>query len=68
MDSGIYCIEHIESGKKYIGKSKHIKQRFAGHKWALKLKEYPKDTNRYLWYAAQKYGLDAFKFWAQQQK
>jgi hypothetical protein len=32
MLSGIYCIEQIETGKKYIGKSKNLKKRmFAKH-------------------------------------
>lgn len=63
MTCGIYCIEHIESGMKYIGKSKSVETRITAHKRALNIKEYPKDTNRYLWCAAQKYGVCAFKFW-----
>lgn len=63
MNCGIYCIEHIESGKKYIGKSKNIKTRWHGHKSMLRAEACRKDCNRYLYHAVKKYGLDSFKFW-----
>jgi group I intron endonuclease len=63
MTCGIYCIEHIASGKKYIGKSKDIERRWYGHKWALKKDVRGQDTNRYLWAAVKKYGFENFKFW-----
>lgn len=62
MTIGIYCIEHIESGKKYIGKSKDINRRLAVHKCALTNPEFSSDkANRHLWHAVQKYGWDAFE-------
>lgn len=63
MKSGIYCIEHTDSGKKYIGKSKHINHRLSQHKCDMKKSVRSPDFNRYLWHAAQKYGISAFKFW-----
>lgn len=35
MTIGIYCIEHVESGKKYVGKSIHIQKRINIHKHYL---------------------------------
>lgn len=63
MTIGIYCIEHIDSGKKYIGKSKVIEQRFITHRSELKREIRKKDTNRKLYNAVRKYGLDRFKFY-----
>ena len=59
IESGIYCIEHIECGKKYIGKSVDVKRRLREHSSRL-------DNNRdtkYLQNAWNKYGRDAFKFY-----
>lgn len=62
MTIGIYCIQHIKSGKRYIGKSKHIEKRFIEHKHILsKPKRDTKLTNRYLYNAVQKYGWKSFK-------
>lgn len=60
---GIYCIEHVASGKKYIGKSINIKHRFSVHKWYLQKSPKPKDCNRYLYNAVQKYSIKAFKMY-----
>lgn len=60
--SGIYGIKNTLDQKVYIGKSKNIKKRWASHKSELKRKVKKKDTNRYLWYAVQKYGLENFEF------
>jgi group I intron endonuclease len=67
MTSGIYCIEHVVSKKKYIGKSVNIEGRFSAHKWQLKSIDRKKDCNRYLFAAVKKYGLTAFKFYTIEQ-
>lgn len=62
MTIGIYCIKHIDSGKRYIGKSVSIERRLAQHKYFLRKPERSlKATNRYLYAAVQKYGWDAFE-------
>lgn len=62
MTIGIYCIEHIESGKKYIGKSIDVNTRLRKHKLLLTNEEFSSDrVNRHLWHAVQKYGWSAFK-------
>ena len=62
MTIGIYCIEHITTGRKYIGKSVNIEARWSAHKWALQQSVRGKDSNRYLWGSVQKHGIEAFKF------
>jgi group I intron endonuclease len=58
---GIYCIEHNCSGKKYIGSSTNIEKRFSQHKAAL-----VSDNHHciHLQRAVNKYGIEAFKFYA----
>lgn len=63
MTIGIYCIEHVESGKKYIGKSKNIEIRMYKHKYYLQKETYSKECNRHLWSAVNKYGINSFKFY-----
>lgn len=63
MTLGIYCIENLINGKKYIGRSVNIEKRFATHKCLLQKHKYHKGCNRYLWNAVQKYGLSNFKFY-----
>lgn len=60
---GIYCIEHIKSNKKYIGKSKQTSQRFNNHRYLLSKSEKPKDCNRHLYNAVQKYGWESFEIY-----
>lgn len=36
MTTGIYCIENLVNGKKYIGKGVDIEGRWRSHKWELK--------------------------------
>ncbi|MER8924279.1 GIY-YIG nuclease family protein [Mesorhizobium sp. M0859] len=54
MTIGIYCIRHVESGKRYIGKSIDIERRWYAHR--------TKADNRHLANSIKKYGLDAFAF------
>ncbi len=62
MTVGIYCIEHIDSSKKYVGKSVSVEARLAYHKCALTRAVRGKDVNRYLYAAVKKHGIDRFKF------
>lgn len=57
---GIYCIEHITSGKKYIGSSMNISRRFTKHRSDLKNN---KHHCVYLQRAVNKYAIDAFRFY-----
>jgi len=61
MTIGIYCIRHITSGKRYIGKSVKVEGRIWTHRHTLGKSPRPKDCNRHLWNAVQKYGWVAFK-------
>lgn len=62
MTIGIYCIKHIESGKRYIGKSVCIERRIYTHKSKLtKPVRDPKQTNRHLYNAVQLYGWGSFE-------
>ncbi|RVC70411.1 hypothetical protein EN759_04135 [Mesorhizobium sp. M00.F.Ca.ET.038.03.1.1] len=54
MTIGIYCIRHVESGKRYIGKSIDIERRWTAHRNA--------PDNRHLARALAKYGLASFSF------
>lgn len=57
---GIYCIQHVASGKRYIGKSIDVLYRLRKHKLHHTQPIYSKRANRYLHSAVQKYGWDAF--------
>lgn len=67
MTIGIYCIEHVESGKKYVGKSVEIERRLASHKYQLNKCPRDKKTNLHLWNAVQKHGWGAFKTYVLQE-
>lgn len=56
---GIYCIENINTHKKYIGQSKNIYKRWADHKCALNNNTHDND---YLQNAWNKYGESNFVF------
>lgn len=67
MTIGIYCIEHIASGKKYVGKSVRIENRLSWHKYHLTRDNPSRSTNRHLWNAVRKYGWEAFKTYVLQE-
>jgi group I intron endonuclease len=56
MTYGIYCIEHIESGRKYVGKSKHIERRIYEH-----FRKSGKSKHCFA-HALRKYGEAAFRW------
>lgn len=58
MTSGIYMIEHRESGKRYIGRSVDIEQRWYQHKSEALRSE--KRSNNPMHNAIRKYGPEAF--------
>lgn len=61
---GIYCIENLINGKKYIGKSTNIHRRFIDHRYHLTKKEYSRrKCNPHLWKSVRKYGIENFKFY-----
>lgn len=57
---GVYCIENIINGKKYIGYSSDISFRFSEHKSKLKNNRH---DNRYLQHSYNKYGEESFCFY-----
>ena len=63
MIAGIYCIEHFWTGKKYVGKSSNIAQRFRAHIFNLINANREKHCNRHLLNAVHKFGIDEFEFY-----
>jgi group I intron endonuclease len=60
MSSGIYCIENMFNGLKYIGWARDIEKRFKKHVWMLKRN---KHHNNHLQNSWNKYGENSFKLW-----
>ncbi len=58
--SGIYCIENIINGMRYIGKTVDLINRFCGHRSELNKNKHP---NSYLQNAWNKYGEENFRFY-----
>lgn len=58
---GIYCIECVSTGVKYIGQTiENFYRRWIFHKWNLKNNHH---SNQYLQHAWNKYGEENFKFY-----
>lgn len=57
---GIYCIENIVNGKKYVGQSIDIHKRLSGHRTKLIR---GKHKNQHLQNSWNKYGESSFKFY-----
>ena len=57
---GIYCITNLVNGKKYIGQSRNIENRWREHR--LKPFQPNYKDGKILYQAIRKYGLDNFKF------
>lgn len=62
MTSGVYSITNSLNGKRYIGKSSNIEQRFINHRYCLNRDDVTKGVNRHLFNAVKKYGIDNFIF------
>lgn len=60
MNCGIYCIENLINGKKYIGYSMNIADRWKHHKKKLRNNYH---ENSYLLHSWNKHGENNFKFW-----
>lgn len=58
-DCGIYQIEHVASGKKYIGSARRIRRRISKHKTDLRAGKHHCSKLQRSW---DKYGEDAFAF------
>lgn len=59
MTSGIYCIENILNGKRYVGQTNNLENKFSFH---LSLLRKNKHYNQHLQHAYNKDGRDAFVF------
>lgn len=59
MNTGIYCIEHVSSGKKYVGSASNFNKRFYEHERLLRKSTHPSSHLQNAW---NKYGAGAFKF------
>lgn len=62
MTIGIYSINNLVNGKRYVGKSKKIEHRIWTHFNLLKKNEPSRSVNRHLFAAAKKYGIENFSW------
>lgn len=62
MSIGIYAIVNKVNGKRYVGKSINIEQRWTSHLSQLRCIKRSKDCNRYLYSSFKKYGESNFGF------
>lgn len=58
----VYGIICKTNGKRYIGKTFRLKERFYAHRYMLRQSERSKDCNRRLFEEVKKYGFDDFEF------
>ena len=59
MNSGIYAIVHLASGKRYIGSAVWFSRRWAMHRFSLRNNRHHSNKLQNAW---NKYGEDAFEF------
>lgn len=62
MTSGIYKFENLINGKKYIGQSRYIEQRYKDHINRAKNNGKHREYNSQLHKAIRKYGIENFTF------
>lgn len=60
MTIGIYSINNLINGKRYIGKSKDVNKRIWSHFNLLKKDEPTRSVNRHLYASVRKYGIENF--------
>lgn len=58
----IYSVHNTINNKRYIGKTRNSRRRFASHRSLMKRSDHAGGINRYLWASAKKYGISTFKF------
>lgn len=59
INSGVYTITHVDSGRVYVGSAAHFGTRMSAHRTYLNQKAHQNSYLQRLW---NKYGKDAFKF------
>ena len=59
MKSGIYCIENLKNGKKYVGQSRDVERRWTSHQSAFRRGH---TGGSLLYRAMAKHGIENFDF------